>query len=315
MRPTMATTFILCSMCPAFGETPYPRAGWSTDLSTMAHGVSGRVTIVDQDTFRIDNFFYDGGGISVYAYLAANNSRPSFAAGLQTGPQLLGTPYSGGSLVVDLPSGLTLDGYNAISIWCVVAGVSFGSGSFEPPGYPRAGYSATLPPGAHSTHGVVTIVDERTLRLDNFHYDGTAPQVYVNLGVDSSNASFLNGTWIGLQLVRAYNNESFTVQFPPGQTLSGFGAVCIWCEVINACFTRAEFPRALADLDIDGDVDAADLVLRNDCALGPDASPPNTLLCADADLNADGRVDLQDFADAELCYSAEGQRAPVECID
>lgn len=311
----MATLLTLGVLNPAAGQTPYPRAGWTATLSTLAHNVSGQATIVDEDTFRLDNFYYDGGGISVYAYLGVTNTNPSFASGLQTGPQLLGMPFSGGSLVIDLPPGQTLDAYSAISIWCVAASSSFGSGTFVPPAYPRAGFSAVMPPGAHATHGVATIVDDRTIRLDNFYYDGTAPAVYVNLGVDSSNASFQNGTWIGPQLVTAYNNASLTVQFPPGQTVSGFGAICIWCDAINACFTRAEFPRTPPDLDIDGDVDVTDMSLFNDCALGPDQPGRSSRVCTDADLDQDGHVDLRDFADATLCFSAEAQRPPTFCIE
>lgn len=315
MRLLVIGSVMLCAWSTASGEAPYPRAGWSAELSTVAHGVSGTVTIVDQDTFRLDDFFYDGGGISVYVYLAADDSHDSFVAGLETGPQLLGTPFSGGSLVIDLPPGQTMDGYNAVSIWCVTASSSFGSGTFGPPAYPRSGYSATLPLGSHSTRGTATIVNERTIRLDNFYYDGFAPAVYVNLGVDSSNASFASGTWIGPQLVRAYNDESLTVQFPTGMTVSGFGAICIWCEVITACFTRADFPRTAADLDIDGDVDAGDVALSSTCMLGPADPPPDTQPCRDADLNADGRVDLRDFAGAVLCFSGKDHRPTVGCIE
>ncbi len=315
MRIVIIAAISLSLLNSARGQSPYPRTGWSATLSTFAHQVSGTATIVDEDTFRLDNFFYDGGGISVFAYLGMANSNPSFAAGLQTGPQLLGTPFNGGSLVIDLPPGETLDAYHAISIWCVAAGANFGSGTFAPPAYPRAGFSALMPPGSHATHGAATIVDERTIRLDNFYYDGNAPQVYVNLGVDTSDASFRNGTWIGPQLISAYSNASLKVQFPPGQTVSGFGAICIWCEVINACFTRAAFPRTPPDLDIDGDVDVTDMNLLNECAMGPDIPGGGSRVCLDADLDQDNFVDLRDFADAVLCFSAEGERPPTFCIE
>ena len=34
----------------------YSREGWQATLSTLAHGVRGTATIVDADTFRVDNF-------------------------------------------------------------------------------------------------------------------------------------------------------------------------------------------------------------------------------------------------------------------
>ena len=40
--------------------------------------------------------------------------------------------------------------------------------------YERAGWTATIPTGAHSVQAVVTIVDERTLFIEHFTYDGTA---------------------------------------------------------------------------------------------------------------------------------------------
>jgi len=108
------------------------RAGYTALLQTKAHSVSGTATIVDEDTFRVDDFTYDGGGISVFFYLGTEQTDAAFASGLQVGPQLFGTPYNDDSLVLDLPAGHTLDGYNAVSVWCVTAGADFGSGTFVP---------------------------------------------------------------------------------------------------------------------------------------------------------------------------------------
>jgi hypothetical protein len=127
---------LVLAATPLHGQLTSPQIGWQATLSTLAHNVSGTVTIVDEDTFRVDNFRYDGGGLSVYFYLGAQETRPAFAAGLQVGPQLLGHPYLGGEppLVIDLPTGETLDGWNAITVWCVSAGVSFGQGTFATAG-------------------------------------------------------------------------------------------------------------------------------------------------------------------------------------
>jgi hypothetical protein len=125
-----------CLAAPALSQSsPYPRAGFRANLSTIAHDVDGFVTILDQDTLLVENFDYDGGGISVYFYLGAQNNANAFTNGLQIGPQLLGTVFDDETLTLDLPPGATLDGYNAISVWCVAAGVSFGQGAFfaQPP--------------------------------------------------------------------------------------------------------------------------------------------------------------------------------------
>jgi len=114
---------------------PYPRAGWQAEFNTIAHNVSGTVTIIDQDTFQVDDFTYDGGGLpgGVNFYLGTSDSHLAFTSGLLTGPNLVGTSYngSGGPLVIDLPGAAILDSYDAISVWCVDASVNFGSGTFQ----------------------------------------------------------------------------------------------------------------------------------------------------------------------------------------
>ncbi len=118
----------------ARAELISPQVGWQADLSTYYHNVSGTVTILDDDTVQVDDFTYDGGGPFVYFYLGASQSSSDFGSGLQIGSQLAHTPYDGtqGPMVLQLPSGQTLEGYHAISVWCVEFHVDFGSGTFGP---------------------------------------------------------------------------------------------------------------------------------------------------------------------------------------
>jgi hypothetical protein len=85
-------------------------------------------------TFRVDSFFYDGGGINVHFILAASDNNPVFrTTRLVTEPNLLGTAHHGDSITIDLPAGTTFDGYGAISLWCIPASANFGSGTFTSP--------------------------------------------------------------------------------------------------------------------------------------------------------------------------------------
>jgi hypothetical protein len=108
----------------------YPRAGYEAQLSTLAHGVSGTVTIVDTDTLVVEDFNYDGGGPAVYFYLGTENTQAAFIAGIPIGPLQTGSVYSNDELVLHLPNPQTFDGYNAISVWCVDFSANFGSGTF-----------------------------------------------------------------------------------------------------------------------------------------------------------------------------------------
>ncbi|MEZ6192307.1 MAG: DM13 domain-containing protein [Phycisphaerales bacterium] len=109
--------------------------GSTTQLSTNYHNVGGTVTVVDDDTFRVDDFTFDGGGPAVYFYLATGETDAEFSLGLPVMPLLSANVFDGtqGPLFFDLPTGETFNGYNAISVWCAQFSVNFGSGTFEAP--------------------------------------------------------------------------------------------------------------------------------------------------------------------------------------
>ncbi len=144
---------------PAISLASYPRAGWQATLSTNAHNVHGTVTIVDADTFRVDNFFYDGGGIDVHFILAASNDNNTFrtarlVADSLPSPGFLRQVHNGDSVTIDLPAGQTLDGYNAVSLWCIPAQANFGSGTFVNT-VPEPGTVGLLALGATALGGFV----------------------------------------------------------------------------------------------------------------------------------------------------------------
>jgi hypothetical protein len=104
--------------------------GQVTNLRNFAHGVSGRVTVLNNCTLQITNFNYDGGGLArvfVYGGKAGN-----YTAGFPIGSNLRGTPMTNTTLNITLNDG-DLDKLDGISIWCVIAGVSFGDGLFAAP--------------------------------------------------------------------------------------------------------------------------------------------------------------------------------------
>jgi Electron transfer DM13 len=132
-HPTLAIVVLAAwAASPALADLTSPQVGWQANLSDNEEDVSGTVTIVDDNTIQVDNFTYAGGGISVYFYLGTSESTSAFSSGLKIGDQLVGTVFDGtqAPLVIDLPTGNTLEGYNAISVWCEVAHVNFGSGTF-----------------------------------------------------------------------------------------------------------------------------------------------------------------------------------------
>jgi hypothetical protein len=111
----------------------YPRAGYEAELSTLFHNVSGTATIVDANTIFVEHFNYDGNGPAVYFYLGTEDAQAAFVSGIPIGPLLTGTVYNDDEVVIHLTGSATLDGYNAISVWCVDFSANFGSGTFIDP--------------------------------------------------------------------------------------------------------------------------------------------------------------------------------------
>jgi hypothetical protein len=111
----------------ACGRSDNVKVGQVANLSTLAHRVSGKATVLDNCTIEITSFNYDGQGLPdvfVYGALAGN-----YAAGFAVGANLFGTPRANTTVRVTLKAG-ELNQLDGISIWCVRAGVSFGDGRF-----------------------------------------------------------------------------------------------------------------------------------------------------------------------------------------
>lgn len=109
----------------------HPMVGYSGDFNTFSHNVAGRATIVDDCTIQVSSFSYDGGGPDVYFYGAINHAYESQDAFI-IGSQINGQEYNNAEITLRLPSGMTLDDLNTMSVWCVDFNVDFGSLTFTP---------------------------------------------------------------------------------------------------------------------------------------------------------------------------------------
>ncbi|MEQ8955352.1 MAG: DM13 domain-containing protein [Gammaproteobacteria bacterium] len=117
---------------PSGCTSSHPNVGLSATLTRRFHNVAGTATILDDCTIQLTNFFYDGGGIDVHVYAGNNLQFHPADGGFSLKSGLLGTAYNNGTLTITLPSGVTLDDFDSISIWCVPVGQSFGDARFIP---------------------------------------------------------------------------------------------------------------------------------------------------------------------------------------
>ena len=109
-------------------ESTHPLVGQSKNLSTLAHEVSGVVTIVSDCEIEISNFFYDGKGPAVRVYGGAGGN---FESGVNMSEALNGRVYAGETLSFFLPEGSSLDTIDSFSIWCFLFREDFGSVIFQ----------------------------------------------------------------------------------------------------------------------------------------------------------------------------------------
>lgn len=234
---------IVCALALApAAHAQLDRTGWQTELSELAHEVRGVVTIVDADTIRLDNFYYDGLGLEVYVTLAKRQTDASFAQGLRVGKDLVGNSFANDTLILDLPKGETVDDYRAVSIWCATIGMNFGSGQFR---HPWSGWRADLSTLAHDVDGIATVVDHETIRIDQFDYDGKGVGVYATLAVENTDASISVGLPISDDLVGTpLQNASEVYTLPPGARLEDYSTISIWCTGLQLNFGSGEFERS-----------------------------------------------------------------------
>jgi cytochrome c553 len=107
--------------------------------------------------------------------------------------------------------------------------------------HPRVGWKADLGinTGEGQVSGFVTMVDDCTLELSDFSYDGNGIDVRV---FGSKVKTFRPGFAMGPNLVnRRFMKQKLTVQLPAGKTLDDLDWVSIWCTKARADFGSGPF--------------------------------------------------------------------------
>lgn len=108
--------------------------------------------------------------------------------------------------------------------------------------HPLVGTVHELTTRAHRVTGTVTIVDDRTIEVSNFNYDGGGPSVFFYTGNNGNYSSGSGAGIIGSQLNgRTYDNETIVLTIPDNLTLDDFDGLSVWCDIFFASFGDVEF--------------------------------------------------------------------------
>lgn len=118
--------------------------------------------------------------------------------------------------------------------------VTTGSGRTCDKTHPLVGSKATLITRFHGVEGTATIVDDCTIELSDFHFDGGGIIVEVYSGLDGD---FESGFALSDNLVRSepYVGENLVLELPEGRSLDELDSISIWCVDVAVSFGDGVF--------------------------------------------------------------------------
>lgn len=105
-----------------------------------------------------------------------------------------------------------------------------------PATHPLVGRDLPLTTRAHGTRGVVRIVDDCTLAISDFAYDGGGLKVEIYGSVDGS---FRGGPVLSRDLLRRdrpYAGAQLLIRLPASVKLAELDALSVWCSEAGASF-------------------------------------------------------------------------------
>ena len=115
-------------------ESTHAYVGKRAPLAGYAHDISGYVTVVDDCTLELTEFTYDGAGLDVklIAGEAGTSGDDQYVNGTVLSEDLRKSGgYENDTVSVPLPTGVSLDDFNNMSIWCVSVGENFADATFD----------------------------------------------------------------------------------------------------------------------------------------------------------------------------------------
>ena len=105
----------------------------------------------------------------------------------------------------------------------------------------KVGHSGFFNTFAHNVSGKATIIDDCTIEISQFSYDGGGPDVYIYGAIDHQYAqqdAFPIGQKISEQV---FNNSTFTIRLPTNKSLDDLTGLSVWCVDFAVNFGQMEF--------------------------------------------------------------------------
>ncbi|XP_077992394.1 protein Skeletor, isoforms B/C-like [Glandiceps talaboti] len=267
-------------------------------FTTLAHGVSGTVYAVDNSRLKITNFIYDGGAPDAF-FWAGSTDNPSPSGQIipdeENRSSRLGA-YDNQDIIITLPEGSTINDFKWIAVWCRQYTANFGQvnipDNFDAPSELDLGEFSQL---AHGLRGHVYIVDAKTFRIENLHYDGNGPDAYFWVGTGPS--PHVNGIRIPdengrLTRLYAYNGQTVSITMQDDLTVFDIDWLSMWCVLARQNFGHVFIPN---DLNIPPYVPEMQETVTNCEAVNDNFHVSWTLVDDYIDIELSGRVGFGEY--------------------
>lgn len=105
----------------------------------------------------------------------------------------------------------------------------------------KIGQTATLSTFAHGVSGVATIVDDCTIEITQFYFDGQGIDVRFYGGTGGDYQNGVSMSEMDLRRSEGYNNETVYAQLPEGTSLDDIDGISVWCVPVGSSFGDGEF--------------------------------------------------------------------------
>jgi len=105
----------------------------------------------------------------------------------------------------------------------------------------KIGYSGNFETFAHNVSGKATIIDDCTIEISQFSYDGGGPDVYLYAAKEHnyiSSEAFAIGPKLNGQI---YNDAKFFIKLPNDKSLDDLTGLSVWCVDFEADFGHMQF--------------------------------------------------------------------------
>ncbi|XP_033099248.1 protein Skeletor, isoforms B/C-like [Anneissia japonica] len=98
---------------------------------------------------------------------------------------------------------------------------------------------------SHRTEGVVYAIDQSTIRIMNFSYDGNAPDAFFyagSTGEPDDTGDVIPDENGRKRKLKAYDNQELILSLPKGMTLANYKWIAVWCRRFRENFADVYIP-------------------------------------------------------------------------